>query len=135
MSQARQNRMHECFEDELLLGNDAMDQTHREFVALHAELIQAKGPAFGRCFSQLLEHTKRHFAYEEELMQASGFPASAEHKADHQRLLGELDRFSQRLNAGSTVMAKAWLKEQLPDWFLTHVISMDSALAAHLKYV
>lgn len=125
--------IHQRFEDDLLLGNPEMDQTHREFLALHAELLQSKGTEFALRFTALLEHTREHFAFEERLMAASGFPATAEHKADHQRLLGELDRFSQRINVGSTVMAKAWLKEQVPDWFLTHVISMDSALAAHLK--
>jgi len=133
MNASPTSQMQQRFDDELLLGNPEMDQTHREFLDLHAELLQAKGPAFGECFNQLLEHTRAHFSFEEDLMTQSDFPSTAEHKADHQRFLGELDRFAQRVHAGSTMMAKAWLKEQVPDWFLTHVISMDSALAAHLK--
>ena len=125
--------IHERFENDLQLGDAGMDHMHREFLDLHARLLQAKGPEFAECFTALLEHTRRHFASEEILMDATGFSATAEHKADHQRFLGELDRFAQRVHAGSTMMAKAWLKEQVPDWFLTHVISMDSALAAHLK--
>lgn len=116
----------------LVLGNDAMDQTHREFLDLHTRLLQTKGTDFSERFFALLEHTRQHFSMEEEAMAQSNFPSIAEHKADHQRFLGELDRFSQRIAAGSTVMAKAWLKEQVPDWFELHVLSMDSALAAHL---
>jgi hemerythrin len=133
MTQHQDRALQSRHEDDLLLGNAEMDQTHREFLDLHAQLLQAKGPAFSECFTALLEHTRAHFASEEQAMAGSGFSATAEHKADHQRLLGELDRFSKRIAAGSTVMAKAWLKEQLPDWFEMHVLSMDSALAAHLK--
>lgn len=121
------------FDDDLLLGDVGMDHMHQEFLDLHARLLQAKGPEFAECFTALLEHTRRHFTSEEILMDATAFPSAAEHKADHQRLLGELDRFSQRISAGSTVMAKAWIKEQVPDWFVMHVLSMDSALAAHLQ--
>lgn len=121
------------YEDHLQLGEPGMDHMHCEFIALHARLLSASGKELADGFAELVTHTQKHFASEEALMKATGFPATAEHVADHQRVLGELDRFSQRIAKGSTMMAKAWLKEQLPDWFETHVRSMDSALAAHIK--
>jgi hemerythrin len=63
----------------------------------------------------------------------SGFPAISEHASDHQRVLGELARFEKRVVAGSTAMARAYIREQLPHWFDLHIKTMDSALAAHLK--
>lgn len=123
------------YQDHLLLDEPGMDHMHREFVELHAKLLQASGAAFAEGFKELLAHSRKHFNSEEILMDATGFSATAEHKADHQRVLGEMDRFAQRIAKGSTAMAKAWLKEQLPDWFEVHVRNMDSALAAHLKSV
>jgi len=120
-------------QDDLQLGDAGMDRIHKEFLDLHARLLQARGPEFSQRFTALLDHTREHFATEEADMAASGFPATAEHRADHQRLLGELERFARRIGAGSTVMAKAWISERLPEWFELHVLSMDSALAAHLK--
>lgn len=121
------------YEQELLLDEPGMDHMHREFVDLHARLLSATGDDLADGFADLVTHTQKHFASEETLMKATGFPATAEHVADHQRVLGELERFGQRIAKGSTMMAKAWLREQLPDWFETHVRNMDSALAAHLK--
>ncbi len=121
------------YQTDLLLGDVGMDHMHQEFLDLHARLLQASGAAFVDGFAELAAHTQKHFASEEIIMQATGFPATTEHIADHQRVLGELDRFGQRIAKGSTAMAKAWIKEQLPDWFETHVRSMDSALAAHIK--
>lgn len=121
------------FEAQLLVGVDDIDIAHREFLALCAQLARAKGVAFAQGFEQLSAHTRDHFAREEALMQSSAFPASAEHTADHQRVLGELERFGLRIASGSTTLARAWIRDHLPNWFELHVRSMDSALAAHLK--
>ena len=40
--------------------------------------------------------------------------------------------FRSRVKAGKTSMARAYVREQLPGWFKTHLITMYSALAAHL---
>jgi hypothetical protein len=36
---------------------------------------------------------------------------------------------------GRTTLARAYLCEQIPAWFALHAVTMDSALAAHLKAV
>ena len=66
-------------------------------------------------------------------MQQSGFPATAEHKGEHHRVLGELSQFTRQLEKGRSMMARAYVKERLPGWFTLHITTMDSALAAHLK--
>lgn len=119
--------------DDQCVGISEMDSTHDEFLVLHAQARAADKASFARQLKALYDHTRGHFAYEEQLMTESGFPAIAEHTSDHQRLLGELDRFLQRAEAGSQMMARAWLQQQVPDWFRSHLLNMDSALAAHLK--
>ncbi len=118
--------------DRYAVGHADMDHTHREFLLLCIETLQAQGPAFAEQFVRLFEHTRAHFAEEEARMQASAFPALLEHRADHQRTLGDMDRFAQRAAAGRGSMARAWLSESLPQWFALHARTMDSALAAHL---
>lgn len=115
------------------LGNTDMDKTHEEFLTLCLETHAATGAAFAEGFQKLFEHTHQHFADEETRMQATGYPAYAEHRADHQRILGDMNRFCQRLQGPRAIMAKAWLNESLPAWFDVHAKTMDSALAAHLK--
>lgn len=119
--------------DTYLLGDEAMDHTHRAFVVLCCDTNQSVGAEFAQKFQALFEHTQAHFSDEEARMQESQFSAYAEHRADHQRILGDMNRFNQRIQAGRASMAKAWLNEGLPTWFDVHAKTMDSALAAHLS--
>lgn len=59
--------------------------------------------------------------------------ALAEHRADHQRILGEMERFNQKVAAGRQAMARAWVSDTLVQWFHSHAQTMDSALAADIK--
>ncbi len=110
-----------------------MDATHQAFIAHVNAASQAAGAALGPAFRALLEHTGQHFAQEDAWMVESGFPARDEHAGEHRRVLGDLRRFMERIDKGSSMMARAYLKEQVPGWFDLHARTMDAALAAHLK--
>lgn len=115
------------------LGLESMDAMHIAFLELCDRAASAKGPAFAETFQLLFEHTRDHFSEEEARMLESGYTSYAEHRADHQRTLGDMERFAQRAAAGRATMARAWLLDNLPAWFDLHTRNMDSALAAHLK--
>lgn len=124
----------EQFEQRHLLGLSQMDDTHREFVELVNQLDTADKPEFIGLFGKLLAHTEAHFEIENALMRESGFPAIREHMDEHQRVLGELRRINAKVQDGSILIGQAYVREQLPSWFNLHAITMDSALAAHLKH-
>jgi hemerythrin len=90
-----------AFEERYLLGIDSMDETHREFVDLVNRLVASDEAAFTPLFTQLVEHTYAHFA-------------TAEHRADHARIRGELPRFLERIERGRTALARAYVGDQLP---------------------
>lgn len=119
--------------DPLILGIEEMDATHREFVDLVNRMQQAKGNELRRLFHELMTHMELHIGRENHLMKQSGFPARLEHHSEHLRILGQLAHFRMRVDQGQEKMARAFICEQLPEWFRTHVPTMDSALAAHLK--
>jgi len=114
------------------LGVVEMDATHREFVAAADALLAATDEAFPALFAQLHEHTRLHFEHEGQLMKACRFPAIGEHNSEHLRVLGELAHFARGVAAGRLGAARAYVKA-LPDWFNSHLATMDSALAACLK--
>ena len=116
----------------VLDGGD-MDLAHQEFITLVNQTAGASQGEFAAHFLQLLEHTRQHFAHEEQLMEASNFPAIGEHKGEHRRILGELQQLATRAEKGTTSMARAYVHERLPEWFNLHTATMDSALAASLK--
>lgn len=117
----------------LQLGLEDMDETHREFAALVNALTEARGHNFEELFLSLFEHTEQHFAREKELMEQSGFPAMDEHVDEHQRILGELNKYRLRVRKGAIGFARAYVTDRLPEWFRLHLATMDSALAFHLK--
>lgn len=121
------------FEQRYWLGVAQMDDTHREFVDLVNRLEDADNSDFIALFDKLLVHTDAHFGIENALMRESAFPAIHEHIDEHQRVLGELNRINRKVQEGSILIGRAYVREQLPSWFNLHAVTMDSALAAHLK--
>lgn len=121
------------WQESYTLKHPEMDQTHQEFIELLDQLNQAKGETFVSLFHTLKSHTQKHFDQELAWMQQSHFSSTAEHNADHQRILGEINQMEKRLRPATLPLVKAWASERLPQWFDLHISTMDSALAAHLR--
>lgn len=114
------------------VGVAEMDATHREFVEGLAALTAAGDGDFPRLFAQLAAHTRAHFDNESRLMRNCRFPAIAEHESEHGRVLGEMAHMERLFARGHSGLARAYVWV-LPDWFATHLATMDAALAACLK--
>jgi hemerythrin-like metal-binding protein len=115
------------------LGVFWMDKTHQEFIQLINELASADPHVFMLMFRQTIEHTEAHFAEEARLMKETDFPAIREHKDEHLRMLGALNRMGELVAKGRITLPRAYVREHLPTWFNLHAITMDSALAAHIR--
>jgi hemerythrin-like metal-binding protein len=114
------------------LGIEAMDATHREFVALLDALARADDAGFAPLFGCLVEHCRRHFAEEGRLMRQCRFAALGEHEGEHFRLLGELLQFQRAIQRGRPALARGYVRDGLMHWFETHLATMDAALALRL---
>ncbi|QSA97064.1 bacteriohemerythrin [Methylococcus sp. EFPC2] len=117
----------------LQVGHDLIDQDHAEFLDLLGRLDAESDAEFPALFAQLCSHTEQHFERENQLMRQSAFPAEAEHKGEHQRVIGEFRQFKSRVDRGLIPFARCFVRENLPGWLKLHVSTMDSALVAHLK--
>jgi hemerythrin-like metal-binding protein len=120
-------------DDRFHLDIEAMDRTHFELVELVNRLEQTIGEAFIDLLNRLRHHTRNYFEQEKRLMPGCGFPALAEHCSEHERVLGELDRFGSRVKRGLIVFGRNDLRHSLDVWFPLHAATMNSALATHLK--
>ena len=127
------NLLVEEFELNYLLGNAQMDTTHREFVEQLNALDAVATEQFPALFATLVKHTEDHFEAELDLMTLSSFPATQEHVDEHRRVLGQMHQFGERIRSGRLLLARAYVRDQLPGWFKLHAVTMDSALAAHLQ--
>lgn len=120
-------------ESKHILGIPDMDKEHQKFCEELTLLLGANRENFAELLNQLYTHTQEHFAQEEQWMKACNFSAYPEHKSEHDKILGELNLFVQKAQKGSTMMAKAYVKDRLPEWFNLHLSTMDSALAQKMK--
>lgn len=110
-----------------------MDATHREFVALLVRAQQAPDGELQQRLDALLDHTRQHFEHESRMMHACGLSSRQEHEAEHQRILAELGMMRSRAGGPRIALVRAYLAEAIPDWFRTHLATMDSELAGKYR--
>lgn len=75
-------------------------------------------------------HTQAHFDNEHRIMEESGFPAYPVHRAEHERVLAQLDALIEAWEQTQEIEpVRAFLFETWPAWFDNHVNTMDFATA------
>lgn len=121
------------WDDSLKVGNEIIDHDHQETVELLTELNAAADADFPAAFARFADHLRDHLAREEGLMQQYGFPPYPIHKHEHDRVRLELLGIEKRLAAGNLMLARGYAREVVPDWFINHKNTMDSATAAWIK--
>ncbi len=112
-----------------------MDTIHREFVDLLVRAQNTPNAELLPILDTLLEHTRTHFEHESEMMAACALGSRAEHEAEHRRVLAELGQMRARVEKGRFPFVRAYLAEGVPDWFRTHLATMDADLAGKYKRV
>jgi hemerythrin-like metal-binding protein len=103
----------------------AIDEQHQELIAILNRLFIAVSKlegdqAISGTLDSLTSYTEKHFALEESLMQQANYPDLDAHKAEHQRLLAQLDQFCKKqmleekhLHFEMLKFLKAWLKDHI----------------------
>jgi hemerythrin-like metal-binding protein len=118
---------------EFVTGYPAIDQDHEAFLSLLNRLETSGDGEFPTLFRELRQQTEQHFERENQLMQDYAFPALTEHKAEHQRVLGEFKQFQSRVDKGLVVFGRLFVTDRLPLWFKLHVATMDYTFVTHIK--
>ncbi len=117
------------WDDALLRGIHFQDDDHKEAVTLMNAMQTCSDQDFSEIFAKHLEHVKAHFTREEEMMARTGFFALKAHSEEHQRILHELQAMQTRLAANEFAVVRKYVQEDLPNWFLTHLDTMDMVIA------
>lgn len=115
------------------LGVPVMDGYHQEFLSILSALSTMPDGVFVALLKELVRHTHEHFAQEEKLMRETGYGALREHMEEHRRVLADLESMLQRAESGRMRLPREFIKNHMPEWFQLHLVTMDSALAQHLK--
>lgn len=113
---------------------DFMNRDHQEFAERRERLLEhivgGAADAIDKLLEELYEHTVRHFADEEKLMQDTGFPVFPVHKGEHDSVLADMAQRIGHWKSGRDLAAlRDWLEHAVGDWFVAHVASMDTVTA------
>lgn len=121
---------------EFSVGIDDVDQEHQELIALINEVYESlkrEDVTKSQVTDGLGEIHARiaaHFALEEYIMQQARYDRLAEHKADHDLLLGDIVDIIERYEADAYFKFNEVLSEHLRDWFTVHFQTHDARLHA-----
>ena len=124
-------------EDSQRLDIPEIDSQHETLIKLinllHETMLQgADRAALDELMSQLLEHTRAHFAYEEQLMSLYSYPGYEAHKSEHSRLMQHLVDLAERYTNGELLLSFAVVLE-LKGWAVVHIEKSDKPLGAFLN--
>lgn len=117
--------------EEYLLGHDAMDDVHREFVTCVDAMLRADGAALAPALESFAEHARRHFAEEDLAMRETAYGSAGCHIDEHAAVLKSLEEVRAALAQGRTQVLRSFA-HALADWFPEHARVMDMGLARWL---
>lgn len=124
-------------EENLKLDIPEIDSQHETLTGLinllHETMLQgADKKSLDELLSQLLEHTRAHFSFEEQLMSQYNYPEYAAHKSEHNRLLQHLLDLTERYKNGELLLSFAIVLE-LRGWAMVHIEKSDKPLGTYLN--
>lgn len=124
-------------EDCLRLNLPEIDSQHEKLIklvnTLHGAMVGGADKATrDSLLTQLLEHTRNHCAYEEELMSRYGYPGYQEHKSEHDKLTQHLVDLIARYQSGELLLSVAVVME-LKGWATIHIEKSDKPLGVFLS--
>ena len=118
---------------ELDTGIDVIDQQHHRIVALINQLAEATTrDDQAAVLEELVDYTLSHFAFEEELMEESGYTFGPAHKRVHEMFVRRVSEYCMRFDAGEDITGE--LKGMLARWLFNHIRGDDKSYARHVRH-
>jgi hemerythrin-like metal-binding protein len=123
--------------DKFNVNVQVIDDQHQQMVAMVDSLHSAaKACADKEVLQKLLiglyEHTRTHFATEDELMKEHNYPGYAQHLHEHHVLLKHLECIVVGVSGGKSPTFR-YDYDVSSDWVLIHIINSDKELGTFLN--
>jgi len=114
-----------------------IDDQHRRLIGmvgqLHEAMRQGKGKeALGTVLRDLIQYVKTHFATEERLMRANGYPDHDAHKVKHDGLTRKVAEIYKQYPDGKVAMTLE-VMDFLENWVDSHILGTDKQYAPFLS--
>ena len=116
--------------DKYSTGVKEIDRQHMGLVnalnELHAAMMKGQAAAVtGPLLQKVLDYTRDHFSWEENMMEGAGYPGLAPHRNHHLDLTKQVNEFVARFQSGERMNLE--LLDFLHDWLMNHIQKEDRA--------
>lgn len=124
--------------DSLDVGVGSINEQHKKLVGMVNDLHDAiqkgqGGDVLGKTLDGLIDYTKTHFAYEEQLFAQTGYADAASHKQEHDKLCATVLDVQAKFKAGSGDTLSGEVMTFLKDWLVNHIQGTDKKYGPHLS--
>lgn len=117
------------------IGIDVIDQQHRRIVEYINKLFNLEDgysqDEVDLIMLELVDYTCSHFAFEEELLEESGYDATEIHKQTHEAFTTEIHNLHDRLKKGEDIVEET--ASLLKDWLLQHIMHDDQSYSETVR--
>ncbi|HHW56830.1 MAG TPA: hemerythrin family protein [Clostridia bacterium] len=125
--------------ESLSVGNDYIDEQHKEWIRRINDLLEAYNQKRGRekieeAMQFVKEYTVTHFSAEEQLMQKYKYPEYTVHKQIHDNFVKEVNELDEKIKKeGPTLSNLMLVNKTLVDWVINHISKVDKKLGEHIR--
>lgn len=110
---------------------EPMNEVHENEIKILEKLLKKlkNNEDFKKEFEEFFADVKKHFRFEEELMQKYNFFAYVPHKMEHDKIIQELEEIK---NKNEKEVLKYFNERFLP-WLDNHILTIDTVTAGFLN--
>jgi hemerythrin len=117
------------WKEEYSVGLKDIDKQHMKLIEMVNEVHEAMAvgkskDVLDQVFEELVDYTKTHFTYEENLLIKIGYPGASAHKGMHAELVGKVFSYKQRIDKGELGVSIDIMKF-LRNWLNDHILIED----------
>jgi hemerythrin len=118
-----------AWKEDYSVGIQDIDKQHMRLIELvnkvHESMSVGKSKdVLDQVFEELIDYTKTHFTYEENLLVRISYPGSNAHKSLHTELVARVLGYKQRIDKGELGISIDVMKF-LKDWLNDHILVED----------
>jgi hemerythrin-like metal-binding protein len=100
--------------------------------ALQTAVDYSTGEEFERqALEELVDYTRTHFKYEEGLMEQNGYPEFESHRAEHERMIAQVDEVMEAYRQDQDNAMRNAITF-LKDWLVNHINGTDQQYSKFL---
>lgn len=116
------------WDQSLSVGIDVIDGQHRRIVDYINDLYMAKQEQdrdkVSNVLTGLIDYTRTHFVFEEDIMRQSNYPLTESHKKVHDAFILHINQYAQQHESGKDITSK--LLSELQIWLTNHIKNDDN---------